>query len=210
VEAPADEFSAARAMAHIEAIADEPRPVGSAQHAEARAYLLEQLASLGWRTEVQESVGMFDFGQDGTQSISAVANIIATKSGSDPTGTVLLTAHYDTVPGSPGAADDGIGVGAILETARALNTAGVIRNDVMILLTDAEERGLHGAEAFVRECVATLGPARRPTRAPRRSSRRCRTTPTSRRWLGPVCTATTPGSWRTAPTTTAPSTIRPT
>jgi hypothetical protein len=75
VEAPADDFSAARAMAHIETIADEPRPVGSAQHAEARAYLLEQLASLGWRTEVQESVGMFDFGQDGTQSISAVANI---------------------------------------------------------------------------------------------------------------------------------------
>ncbi|MBD0293033.1 MAG: M28 family peptidase [Jiangellaceae bacterium] len=157
VDAPADDFSAARAMAHIETIADDPRPVGSAQHAEARAYLLEKLASLGWRTEVQESVGMFDFGQDGTQSISAVANIIATKPGSDSSGTVLLTAHYDTVAGSPGAADDGIGVGVLLETARALNT-GAGRNDVMILLTDAEEPGLHGAEAFVRERAATLGP----------------------------------------------------
>jgi hypothetical protein len=157
-EAPADAFSAGRAFRHIEAIADSPRPVGSAEHAEARAYLVGVLGSLGWRTEVQESVGMFDFGGDGTQNMAAVANVIATKPGSDATGTVLLIAHYDTVAGSPGAADDGIGVGVLLETARALNTAGTVRNDVVILLTDAEEPGLHGAEAFVRERTHTLGP----------------------------------------------------
>ncbi|MDF2744419.1 MAG: peptidase, partial [Actinomycetia bacterium] len=66
-DAPSEAFSATRAMTHISAIADEPRPVGSAQHAEARAYLLDELGSLGWRIEVQESVGMFDFGLDGTQ-----------------------------------------------------------------------------------------------------------------------------------------------
>ena len=93
--------------------------MGSAQHAEARAYLLQQLGSLGWRTEVQESVGMFDFGGDGTQSMAAVANVIATKPGSDSTGAVLLSAHYDTVAGSPGAADDGIGVGAAGDRAGA-------------------------------------------------------------------------------------------
>jgi hypothetical protein len=157
-DAPADVFSAARAMTHIETIAEDPRPIGSAEHAEARAYLLQQLASLGWRTEVQESVGMFDFGNDGTQNMAAVANVVATKPGSQATGTVLLTAHYDTVAGSPGAADDGIGVGVLLETARALNTAGAVRNDVVILLTDAEESsGLHGAEAFVRERAEGLG-----------------------------------------------------
>jgi uncharacterized membrane protein YhaH (DUF805 family) len=149
-DAPADVFSAGRALRHIEAIADSPRPIGSAKHAEARAYLVGVLGSLGWRTEVQESVGMFDFGNDGTQNMAAVANVIATKPGSQTTGTVLLTAHYDTVAGSPGAADDGIGIGVLLETARALNTAGALRNDVGILLTDAEEAsGLHGAEAFV-------------------------------------------------------------
>ena len=46
-DAPPEAFSAARAMTHISAIADEPRPVGSAQHAEARAYLLDSLARLG-------------------------------------------------------------------------------------------------------------------------------------------------------------------
>jgi hypothetical protein len=157
--APAEAFSATRAMTHISAIADDPRPVGSAQHGEARAYLLGQLESLGWRTEVQESIGMFDFGVDGTQSIAAVANVIATKPGTASTGTVLLTAHYDTVAGSPGAADDGLGVGVLLETARALNTAGASQNTVMILLTDGEETGLLGAEAFVRDRAKELGTA---------------------------------------------------
>jgi hypothetical protein len=155
--ASAEAFSAARAMTHISAIADDPRPVGSAQHGEAKAYLLDQLDSLGWRTEVQESIGMFDFGVDGTQSIAAVANVIATKPGTASSGTVLLTAHYDTVAGAPGAADDGIGVGTLLETARALSTAGAPPNTVMILLTDAEEHGLLGAEAFVRERAKELG-----------------------------------------------------
>ena len=82
-DAPAEVFSAARAMTHIETIAEDPRPIGSAEHAEARAYLLEQLASLGWRTEVQQTVGRFDFGADGTQNLAAVANVIATKPGSD-------------------------------------------------------------------------------------------------------------------------------
>ena len=155
--APTQAFSAARAMTHISAIADEPRPVGSPQHGEARAYLLDQLQSLGWRTEVQESIGMFDYGVDGTQPIAAVANVIATKPGTASTGTVLLTAHYDTVAGSPGAGDDGIGVGVLLEAARALSTVGTSRNTVMILLTDAEEVGLLGAEAFVRERAKELG-----------------------------------------------------
>ena len=156
-DAPTDRFSAARAMTHIAATADAPRPVGSAKHAEARAYLLGQLASLGWRTEVQESVGMLDFGRAGTQNMGAVANVIATRPGSAPTGTVILTGHYDTVLGAPGAADDGIAIGVLLETARALGTAGAGRNTVMVLLTDAEEVGLLGAEAFVRERASELG-----------------------------------------------------
>jgi hypothetical protein len=158
-DAPTQAFSAARATTHISAISDQPRPIGSAQHDEARTYLLDQLESLGWATEVQESIGMHDFGVDGTQPIAAVANVIATRPGTASTGTVLLTAHYDTVAGSPGAGDDGIGVGVLLETARALSTAGAPRNTIMILLTDAEEVGLLGAAAFARERARELGTA---------------------------------------------------
>jgi Peptidase family M28 len=156
-DAPTEAFSATRAMTQISAIADDPRPVGSPEHSNARAHLIDQLESLGWRTQVQESIGMYDFGADGTQSIAAVANVIATKPGTASTGTVLLAAHYDTVAGSPGAADDGIGVGVLLETARALSTASAPRNTIMILLTDGEEVGLLGAEAFVRERAKELG-----------------------------------------------------
>jgi hypothetical protein len=56
VEAP-DEFSAGRALTRVDALAASPRPPGSAGHARARAYLLDELASLGWRTEVQQAVG---------------------------------------------------------------------------------------------------------------------------------------------------------
>jgi hypothetical protein len=156
-DAPTEAFSATRAMTQISAIADDPRSVGSPEHSSARAHLIDQLESLGWSTQVQESIGMYDFGADGTQSIAAVANVIATKPGTASTGTVLLAAHYDTVAGSPGAADDGIGVGVLLETARALSTARAPRNTIMILLTDGEELGLLGAEAFVRERAKELG-----------------------------------------------------
>ena len=64
---------------------------------------------------------------------------------------MLLAAHYDTVAGAPGAGDDGVGVGAVLEAARALTALGPSRNDLVVLLTDGEENGLLGAEAFMRE-----------------------------------------------------------
>jgi len=53
------------------------------------------------------------------------------------------------------AADDGIGIGSILETVRALGDHAP-RNDVVVLITDGEETGLMGAEAFARDDAADL------------------------------------------------------
>jgi hypothetical protein len=86
---------------------------------------------------------------DGVTSLARVSNIQARIEGTDPTGHVVLVAHYDSAPNAPGAADDGAGVAAILEVARALTSGPPPRNDVDILLTDAEEPGLLGAQAFV-------------------------------------------------------------
>ncbi|NYH80630.1 hypothetical protein FHR84_003996 [Actinopolyspora biskrensis] len=150
--APVSEFSAARAMDHIDRISGAPRTLGSTQHAETRDYLLDRLDSWGWNTEVQRSVGATHDTGDSTRQLAAVTNVVATMPGTAPSGTVLLAAHYDSVPGSPGAADDGIGVGALLETARALSSDDAEpRNNVTLLITDAEELGLLGAEAFVRD-----------------------------------------------------------
>jgi hypothetical protein len=148
-DAPAGAFSAARAAAHLERVASAPRPIGSAEHTRAREYLRDQLASLGWHTEVQETVVVSELGGAGTRAMALVRNVVATRPGTDPTGTVLLAAHYDTVSGSPGAADDGIGLATLLETARALSTERPERNDVVLVVTDAEEPGLLGAQGFV-------------------------------------------------------------
>ena len=57
-------------------------------------------------------------------------------------------AHYDSVPMAPGAGDDGAGVVAILESARALALEAPFEHSIMLLFTDAEEMGLIGAEGF--------------------------------------------------------------
>ena len=145
--APASEFSAERAFSHVERIAQRPHPVGSAANAEVRDYLVDRLAALGLRPTVQEATSAGT--TEGTASIARVHNIHARIPGSAPTGHVVLVAHYDSVPRGPGAADDGAGVAAILEIARAITSASPPRNDIYIVLTDAEEPGLLGAQAFV-------------------------------------------------------------
>jgi hypothetical protein len=145
--APANEFSAERAFSHVEQIGERPHPVGSAANAEVRNYLVGQLEGLGLRPTVQEATSART--KEGTASIARVHNIHARIPGSAPTGHVVLVAHYDSVPRGPGAADDGAGVAAILEIARAITSGSPPRNDIDIVFTDAEEPWLLGAQAFV-------------------------------------------------------------
>jgi hypothetical protein len=147
--ASASEFSAERAFSHVEQIAERPHPVGSPANAEVRDYLVGQLEDLGLRPTVQQATSARTM--EGTASIARVHNIHARIPGSSPTGHVVLVAHYDSVPRGPGAADDGAGVAAILEIARAITSGSPPRNDIDIVFTDAEEPWLLGAQAFVRE-----------------------------------------------------------
>src|ERR687890_636363 len=147
--ARASEFSAERALSHVQQIAERPHPVGSPANAEVRAYLVGQLEDLGLRPTVQQATSARTM--EGTASMARVHNIHAQIPGSSPTGHVVLVAHYDSVPRSPGAADDGAGVAAILEIARAITSGSPPRNDIDIVFTDAEEPWLLGAQAFVRD-----------------------------------------------------------
>ncbi|WP_378732131.1 M20/M25/M40 family metallo-hydrolase [Nocardia brasiliensis] len=149
--APVDVFSAERAFRVVEEIAQRPHPVGTAEHDRVRDHLVAELRELGLQTEIQESIGRYPAAlQRDVLGIGRVANIIARLPGTNSTGTVFLTAHYDSVASGPGANDDGVGVAAVLEDVRALRAGGTtLRNDVVVLLTDAEETGLLGAEAFV-------------------------------------------------------------
>ena len=142
------DFSTEKALDHIAAIAQQPHPIGSPAAESARRYIVEQLEDLDLYPELQEFEAPDFFGiSDGP--VTGV-NVAARISGTDSSGAVMLVAHYDTVPTTPGAADDASGVAVVLETARALQNGPPLRNDVILLLTDGEEpAGRYGATAFV-------------------------------------------------------------
>jgi hypothetical protein len=138
-EAPPDVFSAARARQFLDRIARQPHPVGSDEHEYVREQLLGELARLGLASEQQE----------GRVDEVPLTNLIVRIPGTSSTGTVLCSAHYDSVPTGPGAGDDGAGVVCWLEALRALRARGwQPRNDVLFLLSDGEELGLEGAKLF--------------------------------------------------------------
>ncbi len=148
--APDSVFSSARAMTHLARIASEARPPGSPNHARARDYLQEELRALGHQPSVQMATS-FSRGF-GAPTVATVRNVLARIPGEQPGGpAVLVTAHYDSREIALGAADDGAGVVAILEAVRALGARPPLRNDLIVLITDAEEIGLLGARAFVDE-----------------------------------------------------------
>jgi hypothetical protein len=146
--APPGQFSAERALAHLNAFAKAPHPLGSAEHDRARDYLLEQLRAAGGEPELQKTTGVVKL----YQAAGTVENIVLRWKGtSGVSDAVALVAHYDSVAAGPGAGDDGAGVAAILEAFRALRAGAPLRNDLLVVFTDGEEVGLLGASAFVTE-----------------------------------------------------------
>ncbi|HEV7784280.1 MAG TPA: M28 family peptidase [Thermoanaerobaculia bacterium] len=64
-------------------------------------------------------------------------------------GEIVLSAHYDSVPGSPGAGDDGSGCGVAIAAASELRRTP-LRHSVRVVLFDGEEAGSRGSEAWTR------------------------------------------------------------
>lgn len=146
-DAPAAEFSAMRAMADVEVIARAPHPVGSPANAAVRDHLLSRMTALDLAPEVQRTEVVRQRGSWIAGGV--VENVVGVLPGRDRAApAVALMAHYDSVPGSPGAADDAAGVAGALEIVRALKAHGQPARDVIVLLTDGEESGLLGAQAF--------------------------------------------------------------
>ncbi|MFC4019663.1 M28 family peptidase [Micromonospora sp. GCM10011542] len=151
VDAPPGEFSAGRAFEDVRVIAARSHVAGSPANDQVRAHLEQKLRGLGLATEVQDTVapeaGQLS-GAAGGATLARVRNVVARLPGTDPTGRVFLVAHYDSVQTGPGGNDDAAGTSAILEVARALTTGPRPRNDIVFVLTDAEEACLCGASAF--------------------------------------------------------------
>ena len=69
---------------------------------------------------------------------------------------LLFMAHYDSVPGSPGAADNAAAVGALLELAAHLQTTPPAF-PIIIAFTAREEEGLLGAESLATALATEVG-----------------------------------------------------
>lgn len=146
-------YSLIEAQKTLDAIAREPRPVGSAGNERARVWLKARFSALGLEVSAQACVGVrqanFDKRRKGAISVSPYENIIAVLPGRDRQAkAVALMAHLDSAPWANGASDDAAGVAALVETARVLSAGPKPARDVVFLVTDAEELGLIGAQEF--------------------------------------------------------------
>ena len=144
-------FSAGRAMIDNRVIARTPHPIGSPANAVVRDYLMQRMAAMGLDPEVQSLDALRRVNRSPTPMVTGghVENLIGVLPGKSRTAPALaIMVHYDSVPGSPGAADDAAGVSAALEVMRLIRTQGTPERDVILLITDGEEAGLLGAEGF--------------------------------------------------------------
>ncbi|MFI6696498.1 M20/M25/M40 family metallo-hydrolase [Streptomyces sp. NPDC050433] len=152
--APSAQFSAGRAEEHLRQIAQRPHPLGTPDNARVRGYIADTARALGADVRV-ESGDVIRPAWGNPFPAATAHNVIARVPGKDRRlsdgKALLLVSHYDSVPTGPGAADDGAAVAAMLETMRAVTSAGGLRNDVVFLFTDGEELGALGAEMFVQK-----------------------------------------------------------
>ena len=171
-------FSAERAMAAINRLADEPHSVLRREaHDRARDDDVGMFTDLGY-TPTVHSDPLFDLSNPEdkenfetlpaelqTEVKDAPAETIVVDVPGKSERTMALMAHYDSstveededgvvrkIPGnSYGASDDGYGVAAIVETLRAIKAEGrQPENSLKIVITDGEEVGLVGARNEMR------------------------------------------------------------
>ena len=110
---------------------------------EAIAYLTAVLEGWGYDVELQW------FEPRGVRT----ANVVATLPGtSDPELVYVISSHFDSVLGSPGADDNSSGTTALLEAARVLRDHPR-RATIQFAFLTAEEAGLLGAREFVRRAL---------------------------------------------------------
>lgn len=161
--ADAEGFSSARVVEDIKVLSKDHHSVAHPQErAEVRDYLIGRLEELG-----ADTVMLFRYDSlTGPENRHVVYtfdahNILAEFApldGADDVPYLMMVAHYDSRYSQPmpkdtvwsyGAADDGYGVGVILETvSQLLKERDNWRQGVKVLFTDAEEVGMMGMKAM--------------------------------------------------------------
>jgi len=136
-----------RVRRHVEVLAGAPRPPGSPAHSRAALYIRSHFQHAGFAgvDEVLEEEGI-------------VCRNLETRTLPDHSSLplVIVGAHYDTVPGSPGADDNASAVAALLELASFLHpylqqAPDQLRARLQLIAYDLDEYGLVGSWWHARE-----------------------------------------------------------
>ncbi|MBD2077008.1 M28 family peptidase [Phormidium sp. FACHB-592] len=126
------QVNSTRLFEHIEALSFER--FESSDRDRARRYLVQTLTGFGWKPQLQ----VFEGG----------VNVFAQRPGTTADADALLvSAHYDTVQGSPGADDNSSAIATTLEVARLLGSRSTQR-PLWLAFFDREETGLLGSLNF--------------------------------------------------------------
>jgi Zn-dependent M28 family amino/carboxypeptidase len=136
---------AARLRQHVETLASTPRPPGSPEHQRAAGYIRDHLRAAGFAV------------RDEARDVGVLCRNLLTEPfpNDESLPLVIIGAHYDSIPGSPGADDNGSAVAALLELAAwigpRLPSLGPCRARLQLVAYDLEEYGLIGSALHSRD-----------------------------------------------------------
>ncbi|MEM6312686.1 MAG: M28 family peptidase [Planctomycetota bacterium] len=135
--APAEVDTPERLRALVERLSTEfadRDPTHPEAYAAAADMLAEQLRDAGVRTVERQTLSLLV-----DEAIVACDNLIADIPGrGEDAGVLIVGAHYDTIPGTPGANDNASGVAGIIELARRLHDVEP-RHTIRLVLWANEE-----------------------------------------------------------------------
>lgn len=134
---PPDALEMARRLADVG-----PRAAGEGGHSAAADLLIGWMSAVGLQQVERRAAG----------ADAATANLTGVLPGASGLE-VYLTAHFDSVAGTPGAADDAAGCAVVLAAVSRLS-AVPRHHTVRVVLFDGEERQLVGSRAWMDELPA--------------------------------------------------------
>jgi Zn-dependent M28 family amino/carboxypeptidase len=133
----------------IQIVRDRNPYLASAGHFYVQQYIREQLRQWG-------TVEIDDFAVRGRIHHNLILDLPPlnpplAKGGKQENLPIVIGAHYDTVPGTPGADDNATGVAVLLELARVL-ALQPLKYPVQLVAFDMEEAGCWGSRHYAAKC----------------------------------------------------------
>lgn len=143
-----------RLLAHLKQIVRDRHPyLNSEAHFYVREYIRQELQNWG---EVETHY----FSMRGKTHQNLILNLPGqNRAKNKRSAPILIAAHYDAVPGSPGADDNATGVAVLLEMARKFNT-NPPRFPLRLIAFDLEEYGMVGSIQYASELKKNQDPLR--------------------------------------------------